>query len=147
GDPMSEQPPLPPPYPQQVLSYSYAQGVGRPGIITAVGVVSIVMAILSFFGGLGSAFSAVWMQIFPSFMRTMAVATTMPTTGPAAVRPPNPFANATIDYPTLILGLIDAVGRLGLAILLLIAGIMVLRDSRSGRRLHLLWAYIRIPLA
>jgi hypothetical protein len=140
-------PPLPPGYPPQVLSYSYAQGVGRPGVLTAIGIMSIVFAVLGFFGAVTSVFGAVWMQIFPSVMRTVSVTSTMPATGPSATPMPNPFSNITIDYPTLVMSLVDAVARLGLAILLFIAGLMVMRDSRSGRRLHLWWAVIRLPLA
>ena len=36
---------------------------------------------------------------------------------------------------------------LGLAVLLLVAGIMVLRQSPSGRRLHLIYAVLKIPVA
>jgi hypothetical protein len=44
------------------------------------------------------------------------------------------------------MAIVDAVGGLLLAILLLIAGILVLRQSPRARKLHLLYACIKIPL-
>lgn len=124
-------PPLPPEYPPQVLSYSHVEGVVRPGVLTAVGIMSIIFAILGFFGAVSSVFGAIWMQVFPSVMRNVTVASTMPTTGPSAAPMPNPFSNITIDYPTMVMSLVDAVARLGLAVLLFIVW----------------WAVIRLPLA
>ena len=49
--------------------------------------------------------------------------------------------------PWVVLGLVDAFLRVALAVLLIVAGVFVLRDHRLGRRLHLLWAWLRIPLA
>jgi hypothetical protein len=45
----------------------------------------------------------------------------------------------------LVLG--EAAASLALAILLLVAGIMVLRQSPTGRRLHLIYALVKLPLA
>ena len=147
---MSEQPPsqIPPQqYPPAPLAYSQAQGSGRPGILTAVGIVSIVMSLLSLLFAVGAALQAVFLQLVPSFVKTVAVATTMPTTGPAAGPTTNPFSNMQFDFASILLSLIDAGGRLVLSIVLFIAAIMVLKDARSGRKLHLVWAYLRIPLA
>ena len=147
---MSEIPPIPPQqYPPAPLAYSQAQGSGRPGILTALGIISIVMSLLSFLFAIGGALQAVFLQFFPTMMKTIAVATTMPTSGPATAPavPPNPFANMQFDFASIVLSLVDAGGRLILSILLFIAAIMVLRDSRSGRKLHIVWAWARIPLA
>jgi hypothetical protein len=45
----------------------------------------------------------------------------------------------------LVLG--EAAASLALAILLLVAGILVLRQSPTGRRLHLIYAGVKLPLA
>jgi hypothetical protein len=61
----------------------------------------------------------------------------------------NAAAGASISLsPWAVAGFIaTSVLSIGLAVLLLVAGIMVLRDSPSGRRLHLIYACLKIPLA
>lgn len=140
-------PPIPPPVPLTppvpTLGYAYAQGVGRPGMLTAVGVVSIIMAILSLLNSLLSGVQVVVLAYTPSFIRNLP--------GPGATTAPaNPgsmFANLSADPVLLVLGLTDAVLRLGLSILLVVAAIKVLRDRRAGRKLHLVWACVRILVA
>ena len=55
--------------------------------------------------------------------------------------------NISINPFAIPLFMASAVLSVGLAIFLLVAGIFVLRDSIQGRRLHLIYAGIKIPLA
>src|SRR4051794_36297640 len=95
-------PPMPPqsPIPVQPVSYlsPYASR-GRPGILTAVGVMSIVVACFSFLGSLSGAF--------------MALGFAMITATPARFAPPaatvvQPSANAPVVSGGLILSPDDA---------------------------------------
>jgi hypothetical protein len=67
-----------------------------------------------------------------------------PTTTPATL-PVIPLLAGMARF-AIWTGLDAAVGLLT-AVLLLIAGIMVLRDSPRGRRWHIVWAWIKLPLA
>jgi hypothetical protein len=68
------QPPVPPPPFAQALNYAQPAAGRRPGIITAIGVISIVVASLSLIG------SALWALYAVMFT---AMASVMPTMGPA----------------------------------------------------------------
>jgi hypothetical protein len=71
------------PPPMRVESISYQSPVpGRPGILTAVGVMSIVVASLSMIGSCASVVNTIAMQIIPG---GRFVPTTSPTTLPAPV--------------------------------------------------------------
>jgi hypothetical protein len=48
---------------------------------------------------------------------------------------------------SMVLVLGETAASLALAVLLLVAGMMVLRQSPSGRRLHLIYALVKLPLA
>jgi hypothetical protein len=56
------------------------------------------------------------------------------------IRPPA----IKVRHAATTMALIDSIGSLLLAVLLLIAGIMVLRQSPRGRMLHLMWAGLKI---
>ena len=82
---MSDEGTTPPPV--ATLDYSYRTDQGRPGILTAVGVMSIVVACLSGLGSLGSAFSSVSYYIMArmppaTFAAPMPMPTTTTTTAP-----------------------------------------------------------------
>lgn len=51
-----------------------------------------------------------------------------------------------INHGAIAMVIVDAVGGLLLAILLLIAGILVLKQSPRGRKLHLIYALVKIPI-
>jgi hypothetical protein len=79
--------PSPIPAPVTPLEYSYATQRGRPGIITAIGVISIIVACLSGLGSLWGAFGAgtyYMMSKMPAATLAPPVATTIPTTNPTA---------------------------------------------------------------
>lgn len=63
-----------------------------------------------------------------------------PTTVPMLSLPP-------INRPLVTAALIASIGSGLLSILLFIAGIFALRAHRSGRRLHLVWAWLKLPMA
>src|SRR5439155_23392467 len=68
-----------------------------------------------------------------------------PIPGPGAVTGVfSPFGK--ISSTAAIIAIVETVISAGLAIFLAIAGILVLRDARSGRRLHLIYATLKIPL-
>jgi hypothetical protein len=69
---------------------------------------------------------------------------------PPANPPPAPVASGplTLAQATpLIVRYAIALAGVGMAVLLFVAGIALLRLSRSGRLLHLLWAWMKLPLA
>jgi hypothetical protein len=45
-----------------------------------------------------------------------------------------------------LLAVAEALASIGLAIFLFVAGIFVMRSSPAGRRLHLIYAWLKIPL-
>ena len=69
---------------------------------------------------------------------TVATTTTMPVFG-------NPLAGMSIA--PFVLMMIASLANLGLAIYLLVIGIMVLRHSPRGARLHWAYVWIKLPLA
>src|SRR5690349_22865007 len=77
--------------PVETLNYSYMTNrEGRPGILTAVGVMSIVVACLSALGSVGSSFSSItyyMMARMPAatFTAPMPMPTTAPTTAASGV--------------------------------------------------------------
>jgi hypothetical protein len=132
-----------PPLPVQTLDYSPPRKSGRPGILTAVGVMSIVIGALSLLMGCSSVFMLVMMQAMSRAAPPPAPATVPATVPAAAVMFPFP----PMDLTALITGGIDALLRLALAVLLIVAGTLVLRDHHLGRRLHVIWAWVKIPAA
>ena len=128
-----------PALPVQPLNYSPPPRSNRPGILTAVGVISLVIGALSVLIACSSAVTLIMMQ---------AMQRAAPAAGPGAATAPATVMFAMPMTPaSVIAGGIDAVLRLVLALLLVAAGILVLRDHRLGRRLHLIWAWIKIPAA
>lgn len=169
----------PPPLPVQQLDYS-APRASRPGILTAVAVLSIVIGALSLLMACSGGISAVMFQMMPMVAPPAPVPMTPPPTTPAPTPAPVPAAptsppaatsasttttsaviSTTVVSPGVALpgfgnpqnvavmafGIADAVIRLLLAVLLIVAGVFVLRDHRLGRRLHLIWAWIKIPVS
>ena len=139
-----------PPLPVQSLDYSTPPRSGRPGILTAVGVVSIVIGALSVLMACSSLFTSIAFQVMPRMAAGTVTVTsasssssTTTTTTTATTMPAFPFPAR--DTTALVMGVSDAVLRLALAVLVILAGILVLRDHRLGRKLHLIWAWVKIP--
>lgn len=153
--------PLPP---ADMLAYSSLQRLGRPGIVTTVGVLSIC------FGGLGvltnafGVFQAIVMGVAarsggaafavvppPPVVAATAPAGAMPATAPAATMPTTAPVVMTgmFDLSTLsiVLSVASAVVAFLLSAFLLVLGIMVLMDAPRARRGHLLYAWLRIASA
>ncbi|HEX4796860.1 MAG TPA: hypothetical protein VH370_23920 [Humisphaera sp.] len=56
----------------------------------------------------------------------------------------SPFTSAKISVATIAVIVLEALASAGLAVLLLVAGIILFRDSSSARRLHLIFAGAKI---
>jgi hypothetical protein len=96
--------------------YATPKPKGRPGILTAVGIASIIVGSLSVLGSLISAASeVVYINMHPS-------------TGP--------------DVLTITASILSV----GLAVVLIVAGSLTVRNSPKMRQLHLFWAICKIPL-
>ena len=188
------------PLPATPLNYSQPPSRGRPGLITAIGVMSIVVGSLSALGSLSGAVSGSMFLLMsrsglftppapPAPPRQVpatspaTTSTTLPTTAntvtttvqfqssssfvvvgpggatmttttgggaggaaaaPAATFVANPFAR--VNPFAAILSVVASILGLGVAIYLLVIGILTLRDSPSGAKLH--WWYVigKIPL-
>ncbi|HET6248222.1 MAG TPA: hypothetical protein VFE47_11035 [Tepidisphaeraceae bacterium] len=59
----------------------------------------------------------------------------------------NPLPKFNVSGVTCALCAAESLLSVGLAVLLLIAAILVMRNSPTGRRLHLIYAILKIPLA
>ena len=125
------------------------------GIMTAVGVVSIVIACFSALSNLGSIASAALFMTMSRMAFPMPVATTgpttVPTTGPAttasvAVVPTTMMSPFQMPPHLLILTAVGGLLGLLTAILLFIAGIQVLRNRRGGRTLHWIFIAVKVPV-
>ena len=71
---------------------------------------------------------------------------TSTTAGPTTAPMPVPIMPFKIDPGTAILSISENTLSLGVAILLLVAGILVMRDSPKARRLHWIYVFVKIPL-
>jgi len=149
------QSPLPPQLPPgAMLDYSHPSSAHRPGIIIAVGVMSIVIGCISGLANLSGAFSGMAFMMM-SRMQTPptpapAPATTAPATTPAAPAPVAGAAMATpfggVDTIPAALSIVMSVLGLALALYLLVAGIFMLRASPYAVRLHWWYVLLKIPL-
>jgi uncharacterized membrane protein YhaH (DUF805 family) len=159
--------------PVQPLEYSVPRG-GRPGIVTAIGIISIVVGCVSALAGLWGVLSY-GMMLFVSTVppaiftppppATTTPVATAPATAPAVMTtttttatggvttvtvnaavmtPMNPFAG-TSRVALVLVGLTSLLGLL-LAVGLIALGIMVLRDSRRALDLHWWYVCMKIPL-
>ena len=168
-DASPDAPPPPPPLPlpavplaagAPLMALEYSRPVRRrPGILTAVGVISICL------GGLGALSSAssiiqtvIMASMGPRVMAKAAVAppvvapTTATTTAPTttvAVAPAAGFVGVfpSLDAATAALAISDGVVGLALAVFLLVLGVFIFRDAPFGRRGHLTWACLKLPAA
>ena len=143
---MSDPQPLPPLPPQDsqaippvqppVLSYAPA-GPGRPGILTALGVVSVVVGGLTTLTNSCGVFQSITFVVMA--LMTSAIITS-PTTGPG-----NPFAG--LPAAPLILNAVLGLASFALAIYLIVCGAIVLRDGAGGRKHHFRYAILKFVVA
>ena len=152
--------PLPAGAPLVALEYSRPVR-RRPGVLTAVGVISICLGGLgALSNGMSLLQTVVMVAMGPLFMTApaappppiLATTTSAPTTTApvAAGAPPGAIAGPlfpTLDAATAALALSEAVVGLALAVFLLVVGILVFRDAPFGRRGHLIWACLKLPAA
>jgi hypothetical protein len=119
GPPVNEaaSPPIPPPPPQMappppMASFAYAAPrSGRPGGITAIGVTSIVVGCLSFFGYIIVGFSLIWFSFMARFAGFATAAPPAPPTvvAPAATtQPSGGGSTGEVDGATLTVDPADA---------------------------------------
>ncbi len=152
----------PPGYPTPYEPLGYAQPVSpRPGVLTAGGVISIVVGALSALAslmGIASGFMYIAMANVQVKM-AMPVATTMPagtsvvtftsTTAPSAgtaVATPVPGFRFNVARGASVLTIVESGLSVCAAILLIVAGSMMLRDSPRADRLHRIYVALKIPL-
>ena len=140
---------------------------GRPGMITAVGILSLIIGGLS---GLSSVSGILRGIVYIALsgsgaLPTASVATTGPTTAPspttmvttssggtttiyysASASAPSPF-RLKMSRPAAILSLVEAGCSLLVAMMLAVGGIAVLADWRRATSLHRLYVVLKLPLA
>ena len=144
---------FPPPPPLAPLSYEHhPQHQLRPGTMTALAIVSIVIAGFSaLFSAVGILSSGVMMVMsrvaipMPPLPTTVpATATTAPATAAATVIATAPAMMSPFQFslPTAHPQRARRGGELSRSGILLAAGIQILRNRRSGRKLH--WIFIAI---
>jgi hypothetical protein len=159
----------------------------RPGILTAVGIISIIVGSLGVIGSLGSVVSGIMYlamsnMTFPTTVTVQQAPATMPGTagaqggsptwtvttttstnsqsatvvGGGAAAAPGPAAGAIpvatppfsfhVARGASALTIAEAVPSLGVAVLLIFAGSLMLRDSPKAWRLHRIYLVLKVPL-
>jgi hypothetical protein len=175
----------PPDFENPYQPIEYAQPAPRrPGVLTAVGIISIVLGSLSVLMSCGGVFSGIMylnmagmtfpaQVVAPTAAPAGAPATTMPAangtggTGTWTVITPksqstvviqnggagSPRANpAVMTFPFQVprgaseLAIVEAVCSLCVAVLLIVAGSLMLRDSAGSWKLHRIYVLVKIPL-
>lgn len=144
----------PPPVPPMALSYN--QAGSRPGLVTAIGVVSIVLAAWFVLMSLLMALHLTMMGFMGAMpMATPIIPTTLPTTMPTTsttviVTTNVPMTMTRVDLrpesSTVIWLSVTTFANFVLSIFLLWAGIATLRRRRRGLTLHRFWAIAKIIL-
>lgn len=124
----------------QPLEYS-PPPAGRPGLVTAIGVLSIVIGGLSILSNLTGVIQGFGMMTSSNWMSAMT--TTPATTAPAAVTTPTTGPPVIPRIPA-VMTFVAAVVGFALAIYLLVIGILVFRGSPNGARQHGIYAWIKI---
>jgi hypothetical protein len=154
---------------QQPLEYAgRLEAFGRPGVLTAVGIISIVVGALSVLGSLSGVVTGIMYLVManvtfpsPQMMQpaTMPAGAVVPAGNSAPARMAPGFGTAPIAQSQQRLAfpfhvapgaseLTIAEGSLSLAaaILLIVAGSLMLKDSPSSWKLHRIWALLKMPL-
>jgi hypothetical protein len=142
--------PAPPQYPYQPIQYATAI-YARPGLLTSLGICSIIVGGLSALGSLSGIASGIMYIVMSHMQMTIPTPATAPSTAPST-QPANAFtAHATaisfnISPAASALTIAEGVLSLGAAVLLIVAGSLLLRDSLLSWRLHRLYILIKIPV-
>jgi hypothetical protein len=130
------------------IPLAYAIGrPGRPGILTAVGILSIVLGALSILASsLGIVTGLRYLRM--SKMRASMLASMARVSAPASPSMPAKVPSLPFIIPVApsILTITEAALSLCLAVFLIIAGIWMLRDSPAAGRLHRIYVALKIPL-
>jgi hypothetical protein len=157
-------PPFAPVAPLEYVSaYGYRQA--RPGIVTAVAILSIIVGSISGLSSIGGIFSGVAYLVmssgfFPSPAMTVTATSTSSTTtirtssgSTVTVRSSAPttmpvFGPGTfrVDPGASILTIVEASLSIVAAILLIVGGVKLLHDSPGAWRLHRIYIVAKIPL-
>ncbi len=124
----------------------------RPGILTAVGVISIIIGSLGLAAGAFGLLNSLGALFFTTTtVATGAIAVTS-TGATFSASPTSSTAAATTTFALVlplgvrILAFVTALLQLGIAAYLIFIGIMLLRDSRHGRTQHLAFAWCKLLL-
>jgi hypothetical protein len=142
------------------LEYATPAPPPRPGLMTAVGIISILLgsvSVLYSLGGVGSGILYLTMPKMTFQAPMLRPAGAVP--GQAKLTFAAPSTQATVQSRTVVtpfafsidpraseLTIIVAVLGLGLAILLIVAGSLLLRNSPTTFRLHRTYVILKIPL-
>jgi len=129
----------------QPLEYSRPPA-SRPGLVTAIGVLSIVIGGLSILSNLSAViqgFGMLTASNWMSAMTTTAPTTTTATTAPAAITPATSGPPLIPRIPAAMTFVAAGLG-VALAIYLLVIGILVFRGSPNGARQHMAYAWLKI---
>jgi len=128
----------------------------RPGILTAVAVISIVVGSLGLVANLFELLSTTGVLFFSTTSSTVVTTTTTgtvvvvggggPATAGATTMATTTFASPRPPTRVVILALLNCLLHLGVAAYLLMIGILLLRDSRHGRTQHLAYAWFKLFL-
>jgi hypothetical protein len=153
------------------LAYA-ARPPGRPGVLTAVGILSIVLGLLSILAGMVGIITGVkYLRISRVFASMPPMVVTVPTAGAGAIGATSvnysttvntaaiggsgtalhPATTGIISSPSFpagaaILMITEATLSVCLGIFLIIAGIWMLCDSRAAGRFHRIYVALKIPL-
>jgi hypothetical protein len=160
----------PPGYPPSYEPLGYAQPIApRPGILTAVGIISIVVGALSALASLMGIASGFMYIAMANIQVGMPMPTTMPggtavtaTTGPSGstvtyvysssaggkpvTAPQVPMFRFNVARGASVLTITESGLSVCAAVLLIVAGSLMLRDSRRADRLHRIYVAVKIPL-
>jgi len=125
------------------LPYQPPQARLRPGMITAVAVLSIVISALSILANAGDILAGALMLVFSNVIAPIPA--TAPTTSSAATMP-SPASLFAIGKTSLLLKAAGGLLSLVAAGVLLAAGIQMIRNRRNGIRLHWIFIAIKLPV-
>jgi hypothetical protein len=124
----------------------------RPGILTAVGIISIIVGSMSVLGSLSAAYSGITNLTKLNMTFPTPVTTPAPTAMPAMATAPSrswvgtPQFNFRYPPGPSELTVIESALDLCVAVLLIVAGSVMLRDSPKAWHLHRLYIVLKVPL-
>ena len=151
---MSQPPQSLPPYPSEPPhppSIQYATAIyARPGLLSSVGICSIIVGGLSALMSLSGIFSGIAYVVMSHAPMNLPIPARAPatqaTTAPAAGAVQMATFSFHVDLGASVTTIVEAVLSLCAAVLLIVAGSLMLRDSPMSWRLHRLYILIKLPL-